>query len=73
MSAVSFVSSHLSLGWQICVAGGDEIVGVALVPLQLFFDDDSENMPSEVTAAGKSSGPRLEWIWLRVNPLQTDL
>ena len=27
-----------SLGWQICVAGGDKIVGVALV---LFFNDEA--------------------------------
>ena len=39
VSAVSFVSSHLSLGRKICVAGEHEIAGVALALLQLFFDD----------------------------------
>ena len=41
VSAVSFVSSHFSLGRKICVAGGDGSVGVAPVPLQLFLDDEA--------------------------------
>ena len=65
--AVSFARSHFSLGRRICVAGGDEGIGVALVFLQLFFGDKgslvcSDTMPGG-TAAGKSSvRTRLEWI-----------
>jgi tRNA A64-2'-O-ribosylphosphate transferase len=64
---VSFVRSHLGLGRKICVAGGDEGIGVALVLLQLFFDDDGgclrDGTPKDVTAIGKSSvRTRLEWI-----------
>ena len=65
--AVSFASSHFSLGRRICVAGGDEGIGVALVFLQLFFGDKgnlvrSDTMPGG-TAPGKSSvRTRLEWI-----------
>lgn len=71
--AVSFASSHLSLGRKVCVAGaGDEGIGVALVLLQLFFDDEgnlrsgvtpSASGAAAATAAGKSSvRTRLEWI-----------
>ncbi|KAI0292820.1 tRNA A64-2'-O-ribosylphosphate transferase [Russula brevipes] len=48
-----FASLHLGLGRRICVAGGDEGIGVLLVLLQLFFDDG---------AAGASVRTRLEWI-----------
>ena len=79
--AVSFASSHLSLGRKICVAGGDESVGVALVLLQLFFDDEGGLLRSDHTpsgaAAGKSSvRTRLEWVIAsrpRVNPSRTVL
>lgn len=83
--AVSFASSHLSLGRKLCVAGGDEGVGVALVLLQLFFDDEGSlrggitpnASGAAATAAGKSSvRTRLEWIIAsrsQVNPSRTIL
>ncbi len=79
--AVSFASSHLCLGRKICVAGGDEGIGVALVLLQLFFDDEgsprSEVTPGDAAAAGKTSvRTRLEWIIAsraQVNPSRTIL
>jgi tRNA A64-2'-O-ribosylphosphate transferase len=64
---ISFSSLHLSLGRTICVAGGDGGIGVALVLLQLFFDDDGR-MPNGAHSGGsraisKSSvRARLEWI-----------
>lgn len=79
--AVSFASSHLSLGRKICVAGGDEGIGVALVLLQLFFDDEG-SLQNAITlsgaaTAGKSSvRTRLEWIIAsrpQVNPSRTIL
>ena len=66
--AVSFASSHFSLGRRrTCVAGGDEGIGVALVFLQLFFGDKGSLVRSDTmsggTTAGKSSvRTRLEWI-----------
>jgi tRNA A64-2'-O-ribosylphosphate transferase len=65
--AVSFANSHLSLGRKICVAGGDEGIGLALALLQLFFDDEgslrSELTPSGAAASSKNSvRTRLEWI-----------
>jgi tRNA A64-2'-O-ribosylphosphate transferase len=72
--AVSFAGLHLGLGRRICVAGGDEGVGVLLVLLHLFFDDGGGRRISVGTppppgdggaaaAAGKSSvRTRLEWI-----------
>ncbi len=65
--AVSFAGSHLSLGRKVCVAGGDEGIGLALALLQLFFDDEgslrSELTPSGVAAFRKNSvRTRLEWI-----------
>jgi tRNA A64-2'-O-ribosylphosphate transferase len=84
--AVTFASSHLSFGRKLCVAGGDEGIGVALVLLQLFFDDEGSlrsgitRNPSGVataTATGKSSvRTRLEWIIAsrpQVNPSRTIL
>jgi tRNA A64-2'-O-ribosylphosphate transferase len=82
--AVSFASSHLSLGRKLCVAGGDEGIGVALVLLQLFFDDEGRSLRSGITppsggaaGAGKSSvRTRLEWIIAsrpQVNPSRTTL
>jgi tRNA A64-2'-O-ribosylphosphate transferase len=84
--AVAFASSHLSLGRKLCVAGGDEGVGVALVLLQLFFDDEGSlrggiapnaSGGGAATAAGKSSvRTRLEWIIAsrsQVNPSRTIL
>jgi tRNA A64-2'-O-ribosylphosphate transferase len=86
--AVSFASSHLSQGRKLCVAGGgDEGIGVALVLLQLFFDDEgslrSGIMPSGACSTatagktGKSSvRTRLEWIIAsrpQVNPSRTIL
>jgi len=79
--AVSFASSHFSLGRKICVAGGDEGIGVALVLLQLFFDDEgslvcSDNMPSGAAAGKSSVRTRLEWIIAsrpQVNPSRTIL
>ena len=67
--AVSFARSHLSLGRNLCVAGGDGGIGVALVLLQLFFDDagglriGSGTPTNGNPAIGKSSvRTRLEWI-----------
>ena len=79
--AVSFASSHLSLGRKICVAGGDESVGVALVLLQLFFDDEGGSLRSDHTRSGAAAGKnsvrtRLEWIIAsrpQVNPSRTVL
>ena len=85
--AVSFARSHLSLGRKLCVAGGgNEGIGVALVLLQLFFDDDGSlrsgiSMPSasvSTATAGKKSSvrTRLEWIIAsrpQVNPSRTIL
>lgn len=70
--AVSFARSHLRLGRKLCVAGGDESIGigVALVLLQMFFDDEG-GLRSGVgiapcdaaTVTAKSSvRTRLEWI-----------
>jgi tRNA A64-2'-O-ribosylphosphate transferase len=83
--AVSFASSQFSLGRKLCVAGGDEGIGVALVLLQLFFEDEGAlrsetTTPSggaTATAAGKCSvRTRLEWIIAsrpQVNPSRTIL
>jgi hypothetical protein len=73
--AVSFAGLHLGLGRRICVAGGDEGIGVLLVLLHLFFDDGGGRRinidigtpppPGDggAAAAGKSSvRTRLEWI-----------
>jgi tRNA A64-2'-O-ribosylphosphate transferase len=74
--AVSFAGLHLGLGRRICVAGGDEGIGVVLVLLQSFFDDGGRRRidigigtpppPGDggaAAAAGKSSvRTRLEWI-----------
>ncbi|KAI0295302.1 initiator tRNA phosphoribosyl transferase-domain-containing protein [Russula brevipes] len=74
--AVEFASLHLGLGRRICVAGGDEGIGVLLVLLQLFFDDGGGRRVDDIgtppagagdggtaAAAGKSSvRTRLEWI-----------
>ncbi|KAI0279088.1 initiator tRNA phosphoribosyl transferase [Russula aff. rugulosa BPL654] len=75
--AVSFASSHLGLGRKLCVAGGDEGIGVALVLLQLFFDDEG-SLRSGITRNPSSSSvrTRLEWIiasWPQVNPSRTIL
>lgn len=78
---VSFARSHLGLGRKICVAGGDDGIGVALVLLQLFFDDDGgclhDGTPKDVVAIGKSSvRTRLEWIIAsqpQVNPTRAIL
>jgi tRNA A64-2'-O-ribosylphosphate transferase len=62
----SFASTHLSsLGRAICVAGGDAGVGVALVLLQLFFDDAGKPLRSARGSAAVSKNSvrtRLEWI-----------
>ena len=66
--ATSFASTHLSLGRAICVAGGDAGVGVALVLLQLFFDDagkprgSSSNAQGDAAASKNSVRTRLEWV-----------
>jgi tRNA A64-2'-O-ribosylphosphate transferase len=80
---VSFARSHLSLGRNLCVAGGDEGIGVALVLLQLFFDDagclriDSSTPTKDDSAIGKSSvRTRLQWIIAsrpQVNPTRAIL
>ncbi|KAH9975564.1 initiator tRNA phosphoribosyl transferase [Lactifluus volemus] len=62
---ISFSSSHLSLGRTICVAGGDGGIGVALVLLQVFFDDDGRmrgGSGSEGAISKSSVRTRLEWI-----------
>ena len=74
--AVSFASLHLGLGRKIhVVAGeGDEGIGVALVLLQLFFDDEGRLRGDDVPGAAatkRSVRTRLEWIIAsqpRVNP-----
>jgi tRNA A64-2'-O-ribosylphosphate transferase len=79
--AVSFARSHFGLGRKICVAGGDEGIGVALVLLQLFFDDDGgclhDGTSKDVAAIGKNSvRMRLEWIIAsqpQVNPTRAIL
>lgn len=85
--AVSFASSHLSLGRKLCVAGGDEGIGVAMVLLQLFFDDEGSLRSGITIAPGGASGgaatggkssvrTRLEWIIAsrpQVNPSRTIL
>ena len=79
--AVSFASSHFSLGRKICVAGGDEGIGVALVLLQLLFDDEgslvrSDTMPGGAAVGKSSVRMRLEWIIAsrpQVNPSRTIL
>ena len=62
----SFASTHLSLGRAICVAsGGDAGVGVALVLLQLFFDDAGKPrsaLGGDVAVSKNSVRTRLEWI-----------
>ncbi|KAF8271045.1 tRNA A64-2'-O-ribosylphosphate transferase [Lactarius quietus] len=62
--ATSFASTHLSLGRAICVAGGDAGVGVVLVLLQLFFDDDGKprSSRSDATISKTSVRTRLEWV-----------
>ncbi|KAI9511458.1 initiator tRNA phosphoribosyl transferase [Russula earlei] len=63
--AVSYASPHLSLGRKVCVVGGDEGVGVALVLLQLFFDDGGgprSDTPGGLTDMKSSVRTRLEWI-----------
>ena len=65
--AVSFASTHFSLGRRICVAGGDESIGVTLVFPQLFFRDKgslvrSDTMPGGTAARKSSVRTRLEWI-----------
>ena len=79
--AISFASSHFSLGRKICVAGGDEGIGVALVLLQLFFDDEGSLVRSDTMSGGAAVGKssvrtRLEWIIgsrPQVNPSRTIL
>lgn len=77
--AVSFASSHFGLGRKICIAGGDEGIGVALALLQLFFDDEGGlrgDLPSGAAASKSSVRTRLEWIIAsqpRVNPSRTIL
>ena len=63
--AVSFASSF-NLGRNIYIVGGDEGIGVALILLQLFFDDEGSRVRSDTmpggTAVGQSSvRTRLEW------------
>jgi tRNA A64-2'-O-ribosylphosphate transferase len=62
--ATSFASSHLSLGRAICVAGGDAGIGVALVLLQLFFDDAGKPRSAlgDAAVSKNSVRTRLEWV-----------
>ena len=62
--ATSFASAHLSLGRAICVAGGDAGVGVALVLLQLFFDDVGKPRSAlgDAAISKHSLRTRLEWV-----------
>jgi len=62
--ATSFASTHLSLGRAICVAGGDAGVGVALVLLQLFFDDAGKPRSAlgDAAVSKNSVRTRLEWV-----------
>ncbi|KAH9966288.1 tRNA A64-2'-O-ribosylphosphate transferase [Russula compacta] len=77
--SVSFASSHLSLGRRICVAGGDEGIGVALVLLHLFFDDGGSLRSGTPSGAATGKGAvrtRLEWIVAgqpQVNPARAIL
>jgi tRNA A64-2'-O-ribosylphosphate transferase len=62
---ISFIGPHLSLGKSICVAGGDAGIGVALVLLQLFFDDDGrmrDGAHGSRAISKCSVRTRLEWI-----------
>jgi tRNA A64-2'-O-ribosylphosphate transferase len=63
-SAASFAGAHISLGRSICVAGGDAGVGVVLVLLQLFFDDDGKPRSAQADAAVSKNSvrTRLEWV-----------
>ncbi|KAH8996820.1 initiator tRNA phosphoribosyl transferase [Lactarius akahatsu] len=63
-SVTSFASTHLSPGRAICVAGGDAGVGVALVLLQLFFDDAGKPCRAQGDAAPSKNSvrTRLEWV-----------
>ncbi|KAH9072783.1 initiator tRNA phosphoribosyl transferase [Lactarius deliciosus] len=60
----SFASTHLSLGRAICVAGGDAGVGVALVLLQLFFDDAGKprRAQGDAVTSKNSVRTRMEWV-----------
>ncbi|KAH9177485.1 initiator tRNA phosphoribosyl transferase-domain-containing protein [Lactarius sanguifluus] len=60
----SFARTHLSLGRAICVAGGDAGVGVALVLLQLFFDDAGKprHAQGDIATSKNSVRTRLEWV-----------
>jgi len=77
--AVSFARSHLCLGRKICVIGGDEGIGVALVLLQLFFDDGGhlcDGTSSRIVTRKSSVRTRLEWIIAsqpQVNPARAIL
>jgi len=76
--AVSFARSHLGHGRKICVIGGDEGIGVALVLLQLFFDDEGHlcGGTSRGMATKSSVRTRLEWIIAsqpQVNPARAIL
>ncbi|KAF8504614.1 hypothetical protein F5888DRAFT_1657161, partial [Russula emetica] len=75
--AVSFASSLLSLGRKLCVAGGgDEGISVALVLLQLFFDDEGSLRSGVGLLRPSSVRTRLEWIIAsrpQVNPSRTIL
>ncbi len=78
--AASFARSHLGLGRKICVAGGDEGIGAALVLLQLFFDDGGclrSGTSKDGSVIGKSSvRTRLEWVIAsqpQVNPTRAVL
>ena len=76
--ATSFASTHLSLGRAICIAGGDAGVGVVLVLLQLFFDDDGKSRSTQGNAAVSKNSvrTRLEWVIAsrpQANPSRTIL
>jgi len=76
--AVSFARHYLSLGQKICVIGGDEGIGVALVLLQLFFDDEGHLCGgiSNGVVTKSSVRTRLEWIIAsqpQVNPARAIL
>ncbi len=76
--ATAFARTHISLGRAICVAGGDAGAGVALVLLQLFFDDAGKlrNAQGDIAVSKNSVRTRLEWVIAsrpQTNPSRTIL
>ncbi|EPQ55288.1 initiator tRNA phosphoribosyl transferase [Gloeophyllum trabeum ATCC 11539] len=78
--SVSFIGSALRAGRKVCIAcdeGTDTSVGVALVALQRFFNDEGRLVPDGKSTADKQTiRTRLQWIissQARANPSRTTL